>query len=137
MKRFVSLKMFLVLAGGLMTSETVAPVTPPDSRQSDFAQALLAKGPAAQLGDAASVYDWLIGSWDENGRYCDQWSVVPMSAETGDDGCPCFRATVEFDEAQVGKGFRLGVWVDAPLGTVKAQIHHGRRLVRELLRGDG
>jgi RNA polymerase sigma-70 factor (ECF subfamily) len=27
--------------------------------------------------------------------------------------------------------------VDAPLGTVKAQIHHGRRLTRELLRGDG
>ena len=47
-----------------MISETVAPVTPPDNRQSDFAQALLAKGPAAQLGDAASVYDWLIGSWD-------------------------------------------------------------------------
>src|ERR671938_170936 len=64
MKRFVSLKMLLVLAGGLMISETVAPVTPPDNRQSDFAQALLAKGPAAQLGDAASVYDWLIGSWD-------------------------------------------------------------------------
>ena len=27
--------------------------------------------------------------------------------------------------------------VDAPLGTVKAQIHHGRRLARELLRGEG
>ncbi len=27
--------------------------------------------------------------------------------------------------------------VDAPLGTVKAQIHHGRKLVRPLLRGDG
>ena len=26
--------------------------------------------------------------------------------------------------------------VDAPLGTVKAQIHHGRKLVRPLLRGD-
>jgi hypothetical protein len=47
-----------------MISEGVAPVTPPDNRQSDFAQALLAKGPAAQLGDTAKVYDWLIGSWD-------------------------------------------------------------------------
>ena len=46
-----------------MISETVAPV-PPSNRQSDFAQALMAKGPAAQLGDAASVYGWLIGSWD-------------------------------------------------------------------------
>lgn len=27
--------------------------------------------------------------------------------------------------------------VDAPLGTVKAQIHHGRKLARPLLRGDG
>ncbi len=26
--------------------------------------------------------------------------------------------------------------VDAPLGTVKAQIHHGRKLVRPMLRGD-
>ena len=27
--------------------------------------------------------------------------------------------------------------VGAPLGTVKAQIHHGRKLVRPLLRSDG
>ena len=27
--------------------------------------------------------------------------------------------------------------VDAPLGTVKAQIHHGRKLARPLLRGEG
>ncbi|MFC6287231.1 RNA polymerase sigma factor [Nocardioides sp. GCM10027113] len=27
--------------------------------------------------------------------------------------------------------------LDLPLGTVKAQIHHGRRLARPLLRGDG
>lgn len=27
--------------------------------------------------------------------------------------------------------------LDIPLGTVKAQIHHGRRLARPLLRGDG
>ena len=31
----------------------------------------------------------------------------------------------------------IATLVDAPLGTVKAQIHHGRRLARELLRGDG
>ncbi len=30
----------------------------------------------------------------------------------------------------------IAVLVDAPLGTVKAQIHHGRKLARPLLRGD-
>lgn len=30
----------------------------------------------------------------------------------------------------------IATQVGAPLGTVKAQIHHGRRLVRPLLRGD-
>ena len=30
----------------------------------------------------------------------------------------------------------IAALVDAPLGTVKAQIHHGRKLVRPLLRGD-
>ncbi|MFC5176470.1 RNA polymerase sigma factor [Nocardioides taihuensis] len=31
----------------------------------------------------------------------------------------------------------IAAQVGVPLGTVKAQIHHGRRLVRPLLRGDG
>lgn len=31
----------------------------------------------------------------------------------------------------------IAALVDAPLGTVKAQIHHGRKLARPLLRGDG
>jgi RNA polymerase sigma-70 factor (ECF subfamily) len=31
----------------------------------------------------------------------------------------------------------IAAQVGAPLGTVKAQIHHGRKLVRPLLRGDG
>jgi hypothetical protein len=56
--------MLFVLTGGLMIAETVAPVPPSNNRQSDFAQVLMAKGPAAQLGDAASVYGWPIGSWD-------------------------------------------------------------------------
>ena len=30
----------------------------------------------------------------------------------------------------------IAALVDAPLGTVKAQIHHGRKLARPLLRGD-
>ena len=31
----------------------------------------------------------------------------------------------------------IAAHVGVPLGTVKAQIHHGRRLTRPLLRGDG
>jgi RNA polymerase sigma-70 factor (ECF subfamily) len=31
----------------------------------------------------------------------------------------------------------IAALVDAPLGTVKAQIHHGRKLARPLLRGEG
>ena len=30
----------------------------------------------------------------------------------------------------------IAALVDAPLGTVKAQIHHGRKLARPLLRGE-
>ncbi len=56
MKQFVSLKMLLVITGCLMTSGTVIQALPANNRQSDFAQALMTKDPAAQLGDAASVY---------------------------------------------------------------------------------
>jgi RNA polymerase sigma-70 factor (ECF subfamily) len=31
----------------------------------------------------------------------------------------------------------IAALVEAPLGTVKAQIHHGRKLARPLLRGEG
>ena len=31
----------------------------------------------------------------------------------------------------------IATLVGVPLGTVKAQIHHGRKLARPLLRGDG
>jgi 1,4-alpha-glucan branching enzyme len=58
----------------------------------------------------------LTGSWDENGRYSNQWSVVPMSSETGEDGCPCFRVTVELDDVEVDRDFRWGIWLDAPAG---------------------
>ncbi|MEW6162169.1 MAG: alpha-amylase family glycosyl hydrolase [Nitrospirota bacterium] len=59
----------------------------------------------------------LTGSWDTNGRYSDQWISLPMEPAIGDDGCPCFGATVEFDDSQIGSQFRWGVIIDAQLGT--------------------
>ena len=56
----------------------------------------------------------LTGSWDENGRYSNQWSVVPMTSETGEDGCPCFRATIELDDSEIEWDFHWGVWLDTP-----------------------
>ncbi|HEX8439234.1 MAG TPA: hypothetical protein VF697_29275, partial [Archangium sp.] len=40
-----------------------------------------------------------------------------MEPAAGDDGCPCFRATVSFDESQLGTRFEWGVIVDGPDGT--------------------
>jgi 1,4-alpha-glucan branching enzyme len=58
----------------------------------------------------------LKGSWDGDGRYSDDWSTTPMEPIVGEDGCPAFRATVEFDPAQVDWNFHWGVIVDAPSG---------------------
>ncbi|BAZ32413.1 alpha amylase, C-terminal all-beta [Cylindrospermum sp. NIES-4074] len=59
----------------------------------------------------------LTGSWDENGRYSQQWQSIPMQQITGEDGCPCFQATVELDDSQVGWLFRWGVTVDTQAGS--------------------
>jgi 1,4-alpha-glucan branching enzyme len=58
----------------------------------------------------------IIGSWDANGQYSNQWSTTPMVATTGEDGCPAFTATVALDEAGVGTTFNWGVLIDAPGG---------------------
>lgn len=58
----------------------------------------------------------LTGSWDENGRYSDQWATIPMQQATSEDGCPCFTATVELDDSQVGWLFRWSVILDSPAG---------------------
>ena len=39
--------------------------------------------------------------------------MMPGIAE---DGCPCFTATVELDDSEVGKRFRWGVRLDGPSG---------------------
>lgn len=58
----------------------------------------------------------LTGSWDENGRYSNQWLSIPMQQTTAEDGCPCFTATVQLDDSQIGWLFRWGVILDGPAG---------------------
>lgn len=61
-----------------------------------------------------SIFDnvCLSGSWDANGQYSDLWSEKPMEPKTGEDGCPIFVASVDFDTTEVGKTFRWGVRLD-------------------------
>lgn len=54
----------------------------------------------------------LIGSWDANGRYSEQWSIVPMKSSTGEDGSQCFTATIKLDNSEVNREFRWGVFVE-------------------------
>lgn len=58
----------------------------------------------------------LVGSWDAGGNPSQAWSTLPMQPGTGEDGCPCFRATVSFNEAHVGTSFQWGVLLDGPGG---------------------
>ncbi len=59
----------------------------------------------------------LLGSWDSAGRYSSAWSTSPMTEKTGEDGCPCFEATVNFDSGQVGSSFQWGVMLDGTAET--------------------
>ncbi len=56
----------------------------------------------------------LVGSWDKDGFYSDNWSSVPMQQVMGDDGCPSFRAKIKFDSSQIGYNFQWGVVLDTP-----------------------
>lgn len=51
----------------------------------------------------------LSGTWSN-------WAEISMSETTGDDGCPAFTASVEFDDADAGKEALWGVRVDGPQG---------------------
>jgi len=51
----------------------------------------------------------LEGSWDEQGIYSDDWSVVNMAKVESSDGGYCFRASVPLDISQLGATFRWGV----------------------------
>jgi 1,4-alpha-glucan branching enzyme len=56
----------------------------------------------------------LVGSWDTEGRYAEQWSAVGMVELPDESGCPAFQATVSLDAAQQGWLFRWGVMADTP-----------------------
>ena len=58
----------------------------------------------------------LTGSWDESGLYADSWTSLNMKQALAEDSCPCFQATVELDESQIGKPFHWGVILDSPAG---------------------
>jgi 1,4-alpha-glucan branching enzyme len=56
----------------------------------------------------------LTGGWNGQGRRSDQWTSLPMTEFSAEDGCPAFRATVNLDDSQIGQTFRWGVNVDTP-----------------------
>jgi 1,4-alpha-glucan branching enzyme len=59
----------------------------------------------------------LRGSWDHHGRYADDWTETPMQEESGEDGCPIFRASIVLDLADADKTFQWGVVLDGPQGS--------------------
>lgn len=62
------------------------------------------------FGDACpNTRATLEGSWDNEGRYLDDWSSVDMRKEESVDGGRCFRAQVGLDASQAGREFRWGV----------------------------
>jgi 1,4-alpha-glucan branching enzyme len=64
----------------------------------------------------------LAGNWDSDGRYSNQWSIVPMQQTIGEDECPSFKTSVNFDATQVGWRFRWGVMLDGPAGSNQSGI---------------
>ena len=56
----------------------------------------------------------LVGSWDANGRFSDQWSTVAMSGMIDETACASFESTVSLDSAHIGSQFRWGVVADTP-----------------------
>jgi 1,4-alpha-glucan branching enzyme len=69
----------------------------------------------------------LVGTWDGNGRYSDQWSQSAMQEVTGEDGCPVFQGSVPLDLADSGKTFKWGVILDGPSGAnfwgIPTEVH--------------
>lgn len=58
----------------------------------------------------------LRGSWDDSGRYSDNWTEIPMQEQIGSDGCPSFLASIKLDLADQDKTFKWGVVLDGPQG---------------------
>lgn len=59
----------------------------------------------------------LLGSWDINGQYSDNWTESSMSEEVGEDGCPIFKTSIVLDLADRGKTFKWGVILNGPQGS--------------------
>jgi 1,4-alpha-glucan branching enzyme len=53
----------------------------------------------------------LTGSWDENGRYSDQWTSSDMSKYPSEDGGYKYVGVIELDDTQIGTEFHWGVQV--------------------------
>lgn len=58
----------------------------------------------------------LMGSWDRSGRYSSDWTTMYMNSELAADGSTCFKATVNFDDSQIGTVFNWSVLLDSPGG---------------------
>jgi 1,4-alpha-glucan branching enzyme len=58
----------------------------------------------------------LLGSWDNEGRYSDEWTEWPMRETAGPDAARVFEAEVALQASEVGKEFFWRVLVDGPLG---------------------
>jgi len=58
----------------------------------------------------------LVGSWDANGRYTEDWSAPPtaMTVQQLEDGCPSYVAAIDLDPSGIGREFQWGVRCDAP-----------------------
>ncbi|CAH1387356.1 alpha-amylase family glycosyl hydrolase [Candidatus Nitrotoga sp. M5] len=58
----------------------------------------------------------LRGSWDDSGRYSDDWMESPMQEEIGEDGCPIFTASISLNLADQDNTFKWGIILDGPQG---------------------
>lgn len=69
-------------------------------------------------GIAQSIFKnaLLIGSWDDSGKYSDQWSEAKMNGISGPDGCPSFTADHVIESDDPNQRFYWGVRLDGPAG---------------------
>src|SRR4029077_13539589 len=58
----------------------------------------------------------LVGTWDVNGLYSDQWSESAMQEITGEGGCLVFKGSASLDLVDSRRTFKWGVILDGPSG---------------------
>ena len=64
----------------------------------------------------------LVGSWDGEGRYSDEWSESPMREAIAPDGAIVFEAEVRLAPSEEGKEFHWCVVLDGPLALRDALV---------------